>query len=80
MWVISLSAPSLNSLNKRVQMIMWANTWIFLIAGARKGQCFHQPCMGTREFIAHFALIENDEKPASELTHLKKQRLGLDVA
>ena len=22
---------------------------------ARKGQCFHQPCMGTREFIAHFA-------------------------
>ncbi len=41
---------------------------------ARKGQCFHQPCMGTREFIAHFALIENDEKPASELDASEKQR------
>jgi len=25
---------------------------------AAKGQCFHQPCLGTREFAAHFALIE----------------------
>ncbi|MDT8855246.1 type I-C CRISPR-associated protein Cas5c [Paracoccaceae bacterium Fryx2] len=24
---------------------------------AAKGQCFHQPCLGTREFAAHFALI-----------------------
>lgn len=28
---------------------------------ALKGQCFHQPCMGVREFPAHFALIEDDE-------------------
>lgn len=28
---------------------------------ARKGQCFHQPCLGTREFPAHFSLIEPDE-------------------
>lgn len=28
---------------------------------ARKGQCFHQPCMGTREFPAHFALVEADD-------------------
>jgi CRISPR-associated protein Cas5d len=28
---------------------------------ARKGQCFHQPCMGTREFPAHFSLLEDDE-------------------
>lgn len=35
---------------------------------ARKGRCFHQPCMGTREFPAHFALLEeNDELPASTL-------------
>jgi CRISPR-associated protein Cas5d len=35
---------------------------------ARKGQCFHQPCMGTREFPAHFSLIENDVSlPLSEL-------------
>ncbi len=28
---------------------------------ARKGQCFHQPCLGVREFPAHFRLIEPDE-------------------
>lgn len=26
---------------------------------ARKGQCFHMPCLGVREFPASFALIEN---------------------
>ena len=25
---------------------------------ARKGQCFHQPCFGTREFPARFSLLE----------------------
>ncbi len=25
---------------------------------ARKGQCFHAPCMGMREFPAHFTLLE----------------------
>lgn len=25
---------------------------------ARRGQCFHRPCLGTREFAAEFALIE----------------------
>lgn len=33
---------------------------------AAKGQCFHQPCMGVREFPAHFALVEG-EPPASQL-------------
>lgn len=28
---------------------------------ARKGQCFHQPCLGTREFPADFSLIEPEE-------------------
>ena len=28
---------------------------------ARKGQCFHQPCLGTREFPAKFSLLENEE-------------------
>jgi CRISPR-associated protein Cas5d len=28
---------------------------------ARKGQCFHQPSLGTREFIARFNLIEPGE-------------------
>lgn len=27
---------------------------------ARRGQCFHQPCLGTREFPADFTLIEAD--------------------
>lgn len=27
---------------------------------ARKGQCYHQPCLGTREFPARFELIEPD--------------------
>jgi CRISPR-associated protein Cas5d len=27
---------------------------------ARKGQCFHQPCLGTREFPARFELLESD--------------------
>lgn len=26
---------------------------------ARRGQCFHQPCLGTREFAARFELIED---------------------
>jgi len=30
---------------------------------ARKGQCFHQPCLGTREFPAKFRLLEPGELP-----------------
>ncbi len=42
---------------------------------ARKGQCFHQPCMGTREFVAHFALLDDsNEWPASTLGDLDKNR------
>lgn len=33
---------------------------------ARRGQCYHRPYLGCREFPAHFALVE-DELPASEL-------------
>lgn len=28
---------------------------------AREGQCFHRPCLGTREFAADFRLIEDGE-------------------
>lgn len=42
---------------------------------ARKGQCFHQPCMGTREFTAHFALLdEADSWPASSLSEADQSR------
>jgi CRISPR-associated protein Cas5d len=27
---------------------------------ATRGQCFHQPCLGTREFAAHFELLSPD--------------------
>ncbi len=30
---------------------------------ARGGQCFHHPCLGTREFAADYTLIENDDLP-----------------
>ena len=30
---------------------------------AMNGQCFHQPCLGTREFAADYTLIENDDLP-----------------
>ncbi|MGN0953721.1 type I-C CRISPR-associated protein Cas5c [Dialister sp.] len=30
---------------------------------ARKGQCFHQPYLGCREFPAAFRLVEDDENP-----------------
>lgn len=42
---------------------------------ARKGQCFHQPCLGCREFPAHFALIEGDAPlPHSSLIEPGKPR------
>lgn len=30
---------------------------------ASRGQCFHQPCLGTREFAAHFDLIPPEAPP-----------------
>jgi len=34
---------------------------------ARKGQCFHHPYLGTREFPAHFRLLEKEESVESKL-------------
>lgn len=35
---------------------------------ALKGQCFHQPCLGTREFPADFGLVDGEiEAPHSDL-------------
>ena len=35
---------------------------------AANGQCFHHPCLGTREFPARFTLLAQDAPlPASEL-------------
>jgi CRISPR-associated protein Cas5d len=40
---------------------------------AAKGQCFHRPCLGVREFPADFALIEGD-LPASTLPPEQRDR------
>lgn len=39
---------------------------------ARKGQCFHQPCLGTREFPASFQLVEEGQEPESSLQERDK--------
>lgn len=41
---------------------------------ARKGQCFHQPCLGTREFPARFRLIERGK--SAPLTVSETRDLG----
>ena len=42
---------------------------------ARKGQCFHMPCLGVREFPAVFTLIEHgDVLPESELPESERNR------
>lgn len=44
---------------------------------ARKGQFFHMPCLGTREFPANFRLIEDTESlPAPHDSLLGEQDLG----
>jgi CRISPR-associated protein Cas5d len=42
---------------------------------ARKGQCFHRPCLGTREFAADFELIEG-EPPKPDPNLLGERDLG----
>lgn len=41
---------------------------------ARKGQYFHQPYLGTREFPAYFQLLESDESLESTLHDQDKKR------
>lgn len=38
---------------------------------ARKGQCFHQPCLGTREFPAQFRLLEPEEPIPPAITETR---------
>ena len=40
---------------------------------ARRGQCFHRPYLGTREFAAHFDLV-NGPMPLSELPEDQRNR------
>ena len=44
---------------------------------ARKGQCFHMPCLGTREFPANFRLLEEGEDmPSSDAALREPKDLG----
>lgn len=43
---------------------------------ARRGQCFHQPCLGTREFAASFKLIEPDEPTPQPRPEDRTKELG----
>lgn len=42
---------------------------------AARGQCFHQPCLGTREFAAHFALLP----PDAPLPDRSPQAMGAEL-
>lgn len=43
---------------------------------ARKGQCFHTPCLGVREFPANFELFEGEDYPPVEDSLLGERDLG----
>lgn len=43
---------------------------------ARKGQFFHAPCLGVREFPANFELLEDDSYPKSDASLAGERDLG----
>jgi CRISPR-associated protein Cas5d len=47
---------------------------------ARRGQCFHQPCLGTREFTASFELIEPDTPTPEPRPEDRTRALGFGEA
>ena len=47
---------------------------------AAKGQCFHRPYLGTREFAADFALVEDAMPPSTLPADQRDSELGWDAA
>lgn len=45
---------------------------------ARRGQCFHQPCLGMREFVANFELVEPGEPTPEPPLDKRGAELGYD--
>lgn len=43
---------------------------------AKRGQCFHQPYLGTREFAANFTWIEQSAIPPSAMADEEERQLG----
>lgn len=46
---------------------------------AKRGQCFHQPCLGTREFTAHFELIGPDAPPPARNPRMENAEHGFGM-
>lgn len=46
---------------------------------ARRGQCFHQPCLGTREFAASFELLEMGDLTPEPRLEDRTARLGFGI-
>jgi CRISPR-associated protein Cas5d len=46
------------------------------IRRAASGQCFHQPCLGNREFPADFALVEGGQPPSKLPEDQRNRDLG----
>lgn len=62
--------PGINAMAKHLEMFK---------RRASRGQCFHQPCLGNREFPAMFELVDEEHPmPPCELPPLQRNRsLGL---
>jgi CRISPR-associated protein Cas5d len=45
---------------------------------AESGQCFRQPCLGIREYAAHFALSDGSEQPVPDTRSLGNMLYDLD--
>jgi CRISPR-associated protein Cas5d len=43
---------------------------------AARGQCFHQPCLGTREFVADFELVDGDAPTSALPADQRNKDLG----
>lgn len=43
---------------------------------ASRGQCFHQPCLGTREFVADFELVDGNAPPSALPPDQRNRDLG----
>lgn len=64
--VMTAQAGAQDNLTKHIEMFK---------RRALKGQCFQQPCMGVREFTAHFALVDEGEPlPESRLSENEANR------
>lgn len=44
---------------------------------AEQGQCFHRPCLGTREFSAEFALLKDGDLPPASTFPAEPKRVDL---